>query len=105
MFSDETVESSTGDRRYFIGGSDVRIIMAGDEAALIQLWQEKRGEVAPPDLSAELVVQLGLATEELNRAWYERNSGLRIGHRQSRKFHPTIIWMAATLDGFIEETK
>ena len=35
------------DRRHFIGGSDVRIIMGQDEKALIRLWQEKRGEVGP----------------------------------------------------------
>ncbi len=32
------------DRRYFIGGSDVRIIVGEDEAALLRLWREKRGE-------------------------------------------------------------
>src|SRR6201993_1363982 len=48
-------------RRYFIGGSDARIIMGNDEAALIQLWREKRGEVDPEDLSSNLVVQLGAA--------------------------------------------
>ena len=32
------------DRRSFIGGSDARIIMGSDEAALIRLWREKRGE-------------------------------------------------------------
>ena len=57
-------------RRYFIGGSDARIIMGNDEAALIRLWREKRGEVEPEDLSGNLVVQLGVATEELNRRWY-----------------------------------
>ena len=31
-------------RRYFIGGSDARIIMGNDEAALLRLWREKRGE-------------------------------------------------------------
>ena len=60
------------DRRDFIGGSDARIIMGGDEKALIRLWQEKRGEVGPEDLSGDLIVQLGLATEDLNRVWYER---------------------------------
>ena len=38
------------DRRAFIGGSDARIIMGDDEAALIRLWREKRGEVEPEDL-------------------------------------------------------
>ena len=51
-----------------------------------------------------LIVQLGLATEGLNRAWYERNSGHRVGQCQSRKFHPAIVWMAATLDGLVEPT-
>ena len=98
------VFTTTEDRRYFIGGSDARVIMGGDELALIQLWQEKRGEAQPADLSGELIVQMGLATEELNRSWYERNSGHRVGQRQARKLHPSIVWMAATLDGMVEET-
>jgi len=36
--------------------------MGDDEAALIRLWQEKRGEIEPEDLSGNLVVQLGLAS-------------------------------------------
>jgi hypothetical protein len=27
------------DRQHFIGGSDARVIMGGDEDALIRLWQ------------------------------------------------------------------
>jgi predicted phage-related endonuclease len=38
-------------RRHFIGGSDARIIMGNDEAALIRLWREKRGEVDWPNRS------------------------------------------------------
>jgi predicted phage-related endonuclease len=37
-------------RRTFIGGSDARAIMGKEEAALIQLWREKRGEAEPEDL-------------------------------------------------------
>src|SRR5450755_3704155 len=66
---------SRNDRRGFIGGSDARIIMGEDEAALVQLWREKRGEAAPQDLADNLIVQLGAATEELNRRWYQRNTG------------------------------
>jgi hypothetical protein len=61
------------DRRLFIGGSDARIITGADEAALIRLWREKRGESEPEDLTDSLIVQLGVATETLNRSWYERN--------------------------------
>src|SRR5665254_20970 len=63
------------DRRAFIGGSDARIIMGDDEAALLRLWREKRGEVEPEDLSGNIIVQLGLVTEPLNRTWYESNTG------------------------------
>jgi predicted phage-related endonuclease len=63
------------ERRYFIGGSDARIIMGNDEAALLRLWQEKRGEIESESLSGNLIVQLGVVTEELNRGWYEANTG------------------------------
>ena len=92
------------DRRGFIGGSDARIIMGQDEKALIRLWQEKRGEVGPEDLSTNLIVQLGLVTEDLNRPWYERNTGNAIKDVQCRVKHPVIRWMAATLDGRVEGT-
>ena len=87
------------DRRYFIGGSDARIIMGEDEAALLRLWREKRGEVEPEDLSGNLIVQLGLVTEELNRRWYEANTGQVITDIQKHVRHPTIRWLAATPDG------
>jgi hypothetical protein len=67
--------ADSASRRHFIGGSDTRIIMRQDEKALIRLWQETRGEVGPEDLSANLIVQLGVVTEGLNRAWCDRNDG------------------------------
>jgi predicted phage-related endonuclease len=91
-------------RRFFIGGSDARIIMGGDEAALLRLWREKRGEAEPEDLSSNLVVQLGAATEELNRSWYERNTGHHVTDVQRRVRHSAIPWMVATLDGTVEAT-
>jgi predicted phage-related endonuclease len=93
---------SSGDRRAFIGGSDARIIMGDDEAALLRLWREKRGEAEPEDLSGNLIVQLGSVTEELNRHWYERNTGQVVSAVQRRVFHPVKRWMAATLDGMVE---
>jgi predicted phage-related endonuclease len=91
-------------RRYFIGGSDARIIMGKDESRLLQLWQEKRGELEPEDLSGDLVVQLGSVTEQLNRQWYEKNTGHAIVDVQRRVFHNVHKWMAATLDGKIGGT-
>jgi predicted phage-related endonuclease len=92
------------DRRAFIGGSDARIIVGENEAALLQLWQEKRGELEPADLSGNLIVQLGTVTEDLNRQWYERNTGHVITDVQRRVKHPVIRWMGATLDGVVEAT-
>jgi predicted phage-related endonuclease len=91
-------------RQGFVGGSDARIIMGSDEAALIRLWREKRGEVEPQDVSGNLIVQLGSATEELNRSWYERNTGWRVTDIQRRVRHSAIPWMAATLDGIVDGT-
>src|SRR5947207_1077444 len=95
---------SSCNRRNFIGGSDARIIMGVDEAALLRLWREKRGELEPLDYSRNLLVQLGLATEALNLRWYERTTGEVIKDLQSWVRHPVIRWMAATLDGVVEST-
>jgi predicted phage-related endonuclease len=89
-------------RRSFIGGSDARIIMGDDEAALLRLWREKRGEVEAVDLSGDLLVQLGAVTEHLNRHWYEKNTGQVVTEVQRQVFHPVHRWMAATLDGRVD---
>ena len=104
MVISNTKQQLNADRRHFIGGSDARIIMGKDEKALLRLWKEKLGEAAHPDLSGELIVQLGLVTEDLNRRWYERNAGQQVVGVQSRLFHRSIPWMAATLDGLVRET-
>jgi predicted phage-related endonuclease len=95
---------SKAERRYFIGGSDARIIMGSDEVALVRLWREKRGEVEPEDLSGNLIVQLGTVTEELNRRWYEVNTSQVIIDVQRHVKHGALKWMAATLDGRVEST-
>ena len=92
------------DRRFFIGGSDARIIMGDDEAALLRLWREKRGDIEPEDLSGNLIVQLGTVTEGLNRHWYERNTNQVVTEVQRLVRHPVNRWMAATIDGMIEGT-
>jgi hypothetical protein len=76
--------------------------MGNDETALVRLWREKRGEAEPEDLSGNLIVQLGSATEALNRSWYERNTGRSVRDVQRRVRHSAIPWMTATLDGIIE---
>src|ERR1700751_4768351 len=95
----QSVRTERIDRRYFIGGSDARVIIGQDEAALLRLWREKRGEVEPRDLSTNLVVQLGVATEEGNRRWYQANTGQVLTDIGRHIPHPILRWMAATLDG------
>src|SRR6516165_7741268 len=102
--SKASTKRRSADRRYFIGGSDARVIMGDDEATLLRLWSEKRGEVEPEDLSGNLVVQLGLVTEELNRHWYQANTGQVLTDVQRQIRHPALKWMAATLDGRVEAT-
>ena len=100
LMTDDSVKASTtprsstrfnpANRQGFIGGSDARIIMGADEKALLRLWREKRGEVEPEDLSGNLIVQLGNVTEQLNRHWYERNTGQVVTDVQRRVQHPVV---------------
>jgi hypothetical protein len=72
-------------RQYFVGGSDARIIMGNDAAALLRVWREKRGEAEPENLSGNLIVRLGNATEDLNQRWTLISAGTRpIPERSSR---------------------
>ncbi len=98
-------KTGSQNRRYFIGGSDARIIIGNDEGALVRLWREKRGEVDPEDLSGNLLVQLGAVTEDLNRRWYEANTGEVLTDVQRHIRHPVLRWMAATLDGRVQSTE
>jgi predicted phage-related endonuclease len=68
----------------------------------LRLWPERRGKVEPENLSGNLIVQLGVATAELNRRWYEANTGQVITDIQRKVFHPALRWMAATLDGWVQ---
>jgi putative phage-type endonuclease len=97
-------QENSNSRRSFIGGSDARVIMGTDETALVRLWREKRGEAEPQDYSDNLIVQLGVATEPLNRRWYEKTTGQAVKDPQSWIRHPVIRWMAATLDGIVAGT-
>jgi predicted phage-related endonuclease len=79
--------------------------MGNDEAALQRLWREKRGEAEPVDLAGNLIVQLGAVTEDLNRRWYEVNTGQVITDVQKHIRHPGLRWMGATLDGRVQATE
>lgn len=42
-------------------------------------------------------------TEVLNRAWYQKSSGHTVTDIQKRIRHAVHKWMAATLDGIVEQ--
>jgi predicted phage-related endonuclease len=94
---------NSNDRRTYIGGSEARILMGSDAAAVMRLWREKRGNIPSRDLSRDLPVQLGSATEALNRRWFEQETGLTVSAVQHFCHHPTVPFMAATLDGLVEQ--
>jgi predicted phage-related endonuclease len=102
MHNMKPFRKTKGDRRAVIGGSDAGVIMGDDEGLLTRLWQEKRGEVEPEDISENLIGQLGVVTSGLNRRWYERSTGNSIKDVQRRIHHPVHRWMATTLDGLVD---
>ncbi len=65
-------------RRFSIGGSDANILMSGDPAKILGLWQKKTGKAEADDLSKILAVQMGSWTEELNRYWFEMMTGREV---------------------------
>ena len=71
---------------------------------LVRLWREKRGEIELEDLSGNLIVQLGVVTEDLNRRWFETHTGHQVVDVQRQIRHPALHWMGATLDGRAEAT-
>lgn len=89
-------------RRHSIGGSDASILMSGDPAAILALWETKTGRREPDDLSRVLPVQMGIWTEPLNRRWYTMTTGNKIsevGVEYARLDHK---WLTCTLDGIVE---
>ncbi|WP_162935656.1 YqaJ viral recombinase family protein [Tsuneonella amylolytica] len=89
-------------RRHSIGGSDANIILSGSDEKVLRLWQEKRGEAEPEDLTGNLAVMLGSWSEAFNRQWYERDSGLavsRVGISITSEQQP---WRTCTLDGYVD---
>lgn len=88
-------------RRNYIGGSDAKTIMSGLDDAVYSLWQEKRGECAPDDLSDILAVQMGSFTEPLNLFWFEKKTGLEVTRDGEPVVSAEFPFMACTLDGFV----
>lgn len=85
-------------RRRGIGGSDANIILGGDKMKIHALWEEKLGLREPENLDWVLQVQIGSATEELNRLFFEHDTGRAVTHRNAdtKSRYP---WIRCELDG------
>jgi hypothetical protein len=78
MKSSEWTTKPYDNRRAFIGGSHARIIMGEDEGALLRLGEKSAAKPSLRTCLVILIIQLGTAAEELNRALFERNNGLHV---------------------------
>ena len=85
-----------------LGGSDARTILGKDENALLRLWQEKRGEIGPEDLSATFS-SIRLRDGGAQSALVRGETGHSIGSVQRFVSHPKLEWMGATLDEIVPE--
>ena len=86
-------------RRDGIGGSDANIIMGGDPAAILHLWEIKTGQAESENLSRVLPVQMGTWTEPLNRHWYTLMTGNEVTRAGETETDFDLPWMRCTLDG------
>jgi predicted phage-related endonuclease len=89
-------------RRNYVGGSDANIILSGEAHRVLQLWREKRGEVAAEDLSTVLPVMLGSWTEAFNRQWYQRQTDQPVTLVGASMTCSEYSWRRCTLDGFVK---
>lgn len=88
-------------RRNYVGASDANIIMSGDAERINRLAREKAGLEAPEDLSRNLAVIMGSYTEELNRYWFELQTGQEVASAGVVVLHPEHAMLRATLDGIV----
>lgn len=89
------------ERRNFIGASDANTIMSGDAERINRLAREKLGLQEPEDLSRNLAVVMGSYTEDLNRHWFELQTGDEVTGAGSLVTHPRHKFLRATLDGVV----
>lgn len=88
-----------------IGGSDAKIIMSGDQAAIERLWREKRGEIESRDMSEVILVNLGNLTESLNADLFEKETGWWVTDEQRKVHYQEWDKAHTTLDGLVRETE
>jgi len=89
------------DRTKSIGGSDANRIMRGDWHTL---WLEKTKRQEPEDLSWNLPVQIGLATEDLHRKFFDNEADKKT-ISNAGVLRDKFIFMTASYDGVVTKEK
>jgi YqaJ-like viral recombinase domain len=82
--------------------SRVAVLMTGDAAGILELYEEMIGVRLPEDLSDIWPVQLGLVTEPLNLRWFAKKNYPLSRHGEF-VIHPRHSWAACTLDAWCDE--
>jgi len=86
-------------RRTGIGSSDAAAVVGQNPYKTpYQLWLEKRGEIAEPDLSDNEAVQLGNSLEAWVGAEFARRTGRKVRRDNFVRRHPEHPHMLANLD-------
>jgi hypothetical protein len=85
-------DTRSGNRRHFIGGSDARIIMSPDEAALIRLGKAKHTARPSRRICQTISSSNGVAAEAPSGLGVERSG-------QSRRFHSSRFAQAHSVSG------
>lgn len=98
-------EAQLAFRKNVIGGSTANIIVSGDSAKILALWEEYRGLREPDDLSDVLQVAIGTVTEPVNAEFFERRTGRKVTHRGAERLSLIYPWMACNLDGLCDDGK
>ena len=82
--------------------SSIGALVSGDKDRIINLWRELVGDpqFVEPNFDDVWPVQLGVATEGLNLAWYEKKTGNVLTRQGEVVSHPDYEWAAAPLDGY-----
>ena len=95
-------KSAISRRKSFVGGSDANRIMSEDAEKINDLWLIKR-DMKEDTLPRSLHLIMGSWTEDLNRQWFEQETGMTVqdaGVFTISEVHP---WRSATLDGIVEK--
>lgn len=98
-------EAQRAFRKNAIGGSDSNIILSGDSERILKLWRLKRGEVEPDNLDDVLPVQMGNVTEDFNRYWFTRRTGIAIERAGEEMLSFEYPFMSGTFDGITVQSE